>query len=82
VLTNALSVTFPELTFPPNIFNDPNGLPTGGLNATTRTDELLRDKSNLSQLDGYIIFMPKATFEYVWKLAPIFPDVVLFAGVY
>jgi hypothetical protein len=51
------------------------------LNATTGTEELLRDSSSLSQLEGYFTFIPKAVLEYVWKLVFVVGDVVVFAGV-
>jgi len=42
VLTNAVRVILPELTFSPNMVNDPDGLtPAGVLNATIRIEELL-----------------------------------------
>jgi hypothetical protein len=53
----------------------------GDLNATTGTEELLRDSSSLSQLEGYFTFIPKAVLEYVWKLVFVVADVVVFATV-
>ena len=68
-----------KLTF--LVSNKATGTFPGNLNSTTGTEELLRDSSSTSQLDGCFTFIPKAGLEYVWKLVFVVADAVVFAAV-